>query len=501
MYCPNCNKEFDGKFCPDCGTMLVEKATSKVEYNTKVGVFETGKKDAQGGAYEGNRFLALRDRKLEAYQVKDGVEVIGDRAFYDAKVERVVLPDSLKAIGQSAFAGCKHLADVNIPEGVELIKETAFRDCESLTEITLPETLLKVEARAFGPALKRLVVLSENTLFDSRAFKQVKELEEILVPASVVGKYSVLFEAMGVKAQVVALQEETADEIPYEEDEFEEVDDDVINECQQTGELADKSVVEKIREHICALEMNEFVLYTSDYCGDLDWDDVNDKVCDSNVSLDLYFELHDSFDGSERTHVAPRKIRVVNESISFDVEEVWEHEDGDVKTIAQEEDLSVADIVERYGASSVNQCLTAILNHINDANVIELNKNDNEDISVTTEVLENNINKTEENTMEKVSVKAVIKYDVEGDLYGKIVFAYDNQYCVYDENWGDVEFESVKDSADSIDLDNPYYELGVAADVPVSECKQEIINAYLNALDDEGELEYLDDPSSTYLDY
>jgi hypothetical protein len=34
-------------------------------YNTKVGVFETGKKDVQGGAYEGVRFLALRDRKLE----------------------------------------------------------------------------------------------------------------------------------------------------------------------------------------------------------------------------------------------------------------------------------------------------------------------------------------------------------------------------------------------------------------------------------------------------
>ena len=25
MYCPNCNKEFDGKFCPECGTKLVEK--------------------------------------------------------------------------------------------------------------------------------------------------------------------------------------------------------------------------------------------------------------------------------------------------------------------------------------------------------------------------------------------------------------------------------------------------------------------------------------------
>jgi len=25
MYCPNCNKKYDGKFCPECGTKLIEK--------------------------------------------------------------------------------------------------------------------------------------------------------------------------------------------------------------------------------------------------------------------------------------------------------------------------------------------------------------------------------------------------------------------------------------------------------------------------------------------
>lgn len=71
-------------------------ATVSGGYNTKVGVFETGKKDALGGAYEGVRFLALRDRKLEQYQVQDGVIIIGDRAFYDAKVKTVVLPEGLR---------------------------------------------------------------------------------------------------------------------------------------------------------------------------------------------------------------------------------------------------------------------------------------------------------------------------------------------------------------------------------------------------------------------
>lgn len=35
MYCPNCNKEFEGKFCPECGTKLIEKpaSTSGVSVN------------------------------------------------------------------------------------------------------------------------------------------------------------------------------------------------------------------------------------------------------------------------------------------------------------------------------------------------------------------------------------------------------------------------------------------------------------------------------------
>ena len=34
MYCPNCKQEYDGKFCPECGTKLIEKpSTSGVSLN------------------------------------------------------------------------------------------------------------------------------------------------------------------------------------------------------------------------------------------------------------------------------------------------------------------------------------------------------------------------------------------------------------------------------------------------------------------------------------
>ena len=178
-----------------------------MEYNTQVGIFETGEKDSQGGAYKDNRFLALRKRELNEYEVKEGVAIIGDRAFYDAKLRTVTLPNSLRAIGQSAFAGCKNLTDVALPEGLEVIKDTAFRDCESLAELTLPSTLLEVGARAFGPGLKRLVILSENVIFSPDAFKQAKSLEEIHVPEAACAKYTAWFVALGLTAKITEFKE------------------------------------------------------------------------------------------------------------------------------------------------------------------------------------------------------------------------------------------------------------------------------------------------------
>lgn len=37
MYCPNCKQEFNSKFCPDCGTKLIEK-TQRVCPNCNIEV-------------------------------------------------------------------------------------------------------------------------------------------------------------------------------------------------------------------------------------------------------------------------------------------------------------------------------------------------------------------------------------------------------------------------------------------------------------------------------
>lgn len=341
-----------------------------MEYNTQVGIFETGEKDSQGGAYKDNRFLALRKRELNEYEVKDGVAIIGDRAFYDAKLRSVTLPNSLRSIGESAFAGCKNLTDIALPEGLEVIKDTAFRDCESLAELTLPSTLLEVGARAFGPGLKRLVILSENVTFSPDAFKQAKSLEEILVPEAVIGKYTVLFLAMGITVPLTEIKAEQEQEVEA-----------IVEESTGNTTAATNKIDEcanKIKGHLHELGMNEFVLYTCDYCGDLEWNEDFESL-DSAVSLNLYFDLHENFNGEERTFIAPRKIKIKGDDLLIDLQEVKEYNEGEEEVLGYYESQSVDALLERFETSDIEKCFTEILAHTFNSDIISLNQQEEEE--------------------------------------------------------------------------------------------------------------------------
>lgn len=462
-----------------------------MEYNTQVGIFEIGEKDSQGGAYKDNRFLALRKRELNEYEVKEGVAIIGDRAFYDAKLRTVTLPNSLRAIGQSAFAGCKNLTDVALPEGLEVIKDTAFRDCESLSALTLPSTLLEVGARAFGPGLKRLVILSENVTFSPDAFKQAKSLEEILVPEAACAKYTVWFVALGLIVKITEIKEKK------------EIEESNTGNNSNDIDNIDKCVV-KIKNHLHELGMNEFVLYTCDYCGDLEWNEDFESL-DSTVSLNLYFDMHETYNGEERTFIAPRKIKIKGDDLLIDLEEVKEYNEGEEEVLGYYESQSVDALLERFETSDIEKCFTEILNLTFDSDIISLNQPEEEE-TIDEEQEDGNIEIQEEsaqcNCVKESQIVALLKYYVEGELYSKYVFVHDGNYCVDAENHGDISFADcdIREDEKWLNFDECYC-LGISSDIPVSQCEQDIIDSFYDALEDEGELEYLTDLDETHLEY
>ena len=76
-------------------------------------------------------------------QVEDcPVTEIAGRSFYDCDtLQRLVLPEGLKVIGEESFGACDHLASVILSEGVEVIEENAFIYTDKMACCYLPASL------------------------------------------------------------------------------------------------------------------------------------------------------------------------------------------------------------------------------------------------------------------------------------------------------------------------------------------------------------------------
>lgn len=85
-----------------------------------------------------------------------------------------VLPvdGSIAGIADEAFAGCKHLTDINIPDGVEYIGDGAFTGCFKLRRLKLPDSLRSVGKNAFVGCALSVLNLPKNLLsLSERAFE------------------------------------------------------------------------------------------------------------------------------------------------------------------------------------------------------------------------------------------------------------------------------------------------------------------------------------------
>ena len=83
-----------------------------------------------------------------------------DGILYDAELTRiisvpagisghVVIPEGVKLIGQSAFAGCSKLEGITLPDSVEVIGMAAFSGCSELAEIHLGPNIVNILHSAF----------------------------------------------------------------------------------------------------------------------------------------------------------------------------------------------------------------------------------------------------------------------------------------------------------------------------------------------------------------
>ena len=130
-----------------------------------------GVSNVQATLYSDGRFVVSGNGRMRDYQtpigecpygyrtvkhlikyviIEEGIEHIGDRAFHFkgevyyndvSNIQKVVLPEGLKSIGNNAFSSCSFLTEINFPSSLRNIGNQAFIHCDAIKQINLPNEI------------------------------------------------------------------------------------------------------------------------------------------------------------------------------------------------------------------------------------------------------------------------------------------------------------------------------------------------------------------------
>ncbi|MGN1019899.1 MAG: leucine-rich repeat domain-containing protein [Aristaeellaceae bacterium] len=133
----------------------------------------------------------------ESYEVPQGIRIIGGSAFAGCDtLVSITLPDSLRSIGDAAFSGCDSLAGIRVPEGVTSIGEGAFQSCGSFAGIELPDTLTSIGEGAFADceALVSITLPDSVTSLGAYVFASCMRLKHVVLPSGLTDIGSQMFD-------------------------------------------------------------------------------------------------------------------------------------------------------------------------------------------------------------------------------------------------------------------------------------------------------------------
>lgn len=99
------------------------------------------------------RKRAFKESRVTSITIPNSVKSIGEEAFaYCLSLVSVTFEENsqLTSIGENAFSCCTHLASITIPDGVTSIGSGAFLHCDSLTSVTIPSSVTSIGSLTFA---------------------------------------------------------------------------------------------------------------------------------------------------------------------------------------------------------------------------------------------------------------------------------------------------------------------------------------------------------------
>lgn len=136
---------------------------------------------------EDRKILINANPNIKDYKIIEGTEEIGEYAFQESKIEKLILPSSIKKINDAVFYKCQSLYSIILSENLKYIGDNAFRGCILLEEITLPEKVEEIYGNAFQDCSKiRKIKFPENTyIIENLFFHGCDSLEMVYLPHTI----------------------------------------------------------------------------------------------------------------------------------------------------------------------------------------------------------------------------------------------------------------------------------------------------------------------------
>jgi uncharacterized protein YjdB len=126
-------------------------------------------------------------RNISSVILPETMKVIGELAFqYCVNMNSINLPNSIHFIGKSAFIYCEGLKSINIPTSMTVISDSTFDYCKNISEIHIPDNIKRIEDAAFVNCMgvKNLTIGSGVEYIGLLSFAGVNA-EEIIIPENV----------------------------------------------------------------------------------------------------------------------------------------------------------------------------------------------------------------------------------------------------------------------------------------------------------------------------
>ena len=121
--------------------------------------------------------------QVTEYIIGNSVKSIGDKAFAGCSLlTSITIPASVTSIGYNAFSRCSSLKSITIPAGVTSIGYNAFSSCESLKSVTINSDKVANSANLkelFGSQVTEYIIGSSITSIGKGTFDNCSSLESV----------------------------------------------------------------------------------------------------------------------------------------------------------------------------------------------------------------------------------------------------------------------------------------------------------------------------------